>query len=164
MPNGRTGLIFDERYLGHDTGMQSTVIMRNGSFQLGPEPHPSSTYITQRIKQFLDGSGLTAQMQPISARAATDDELASYHTREFISGVRAHVEGGPIRGDWGEIDNDTPLSHGSFDAAVFAAGGGMNAVHAVMNGEVRNAYALLRPPGHHALSNRAMGFVSSIMP
>ncbi len=158
MPANRTGLVFDERYLAHDTGMQTTVVMRNSSFQLGPEPHPSSVYITQRIKQFLDGSGLTAQMQPIPARAATEDELATYHTREYIAGVRAHVEGGPMKGNWGEIENDTPLSRGSFDAAIFAAGGAMNAVQAVMNGEVRNAYALLRPPGHHALSNRAMGF------
>ena len=158
MPTNHTGLVFDERYLGHDTGMQTTVVMRHGSFQLGPEPHPSSAYITQRMKQFLDGSGLTAQMQFIPARAATEDEFAAYHTREYIAGVRAHVEGGPTKGDWGEIEMDTPLSRGSFDAARFAVGGAMNAVHAVMEGEVRNAYALLRPPGHHALSNRAMGF------
>lgn len=158
MPSNRTGLVFDERYLAHDTGMQTTVVMRNGSFQLGPEPHPSSVYITQRIKQFLDGAGLTAQMQPIPSRAAAEDELAMYHAREYIAGVRTHVEGGPMKGDWGEIEIDTPLSRGSFDAAIFSAGGAMNAVQAVMNGEVRNAYALLRPPGHHALSNRAMGF------
>lgn len=158
MPSNRTGLVFDERYLAHDTGMQTTVVMRNGSFQLGPEPHPSSVYITQRIKQFLDGAGLTAQMQPIPSRAAVEDELAMYHAREYIAGVRTHVEGGPMKGDWGEIEIDTPLSRGSFDAAIFSAGGAMNAVQAVMNGEVRNAYALLRPPGHHALSNRAMGF------
>ncbi len=158
MPIKRTGFVFDERFLAHDTGMQTTVIMRNGSFQLGPEPHPSSVYITQRIKQFLDGSGLTAQMQSIPARVANEEELAVFHTREYIAGVRAHVEGGPMKGDWGEIENDTPLSRGSFDAAIFAAGGAMNAVQSVMNGEVRNAYALLRPPGHHALSNRAMGF------
>lgn len=72
MQTNRTGLIFDERYLGHDTGVQTTVFGRNGSFQLAPEPHPSSAYITQRIKQFLDGSGLTAQMEHISARAATE--------------------------------------------------------------------------------------------
>lgn len=158
MPSNRTGLVFDERYLAHDTGMQTTVVMRNGSFQLGPEPHPSSVYITQRIKQFLDGAGLTAQMQAIPSRAAAEDELAMYHAREYIAGVRTHVEGGPMKGDWGEIEIDTPLSRGSFDAAIFSAGGAMNAVQAVMNGEVRNAYALLRPPGHHALSNRAMGF------
>ena len=158
MPIERTGLVFDERFLAHETGMQTTVLMRNSSFQLAPEPHPSSVYITQRIKQFLDGSGLTAQMQSIPARAANEDELAVFHTREYIAGVRAHVKGGPMIGDWGEIESDTPLSRGSFDAAIFAAGGAMNAVQAVMNGQVRNAYALLRPPGHHALSNRAMGF------
>ena len=158
MPIERTGLVFDERFLAHETGMQTTVLMRNSSFQLAPEPHPSSVYITQRIKQFLDGSGLTAQMQSIPARAANEDELAVFHTREYIAGVRAHVKGGPMIGDWGEIESDTPLSRGSFDAAIFAAGGAMNAVRSVMNGEVRNAYALLRPPGHHALSNRAMGF------
>ncbi len=158
MPIERTGLVFDERFLAHETGMQTTVLMRNSSFQLAPEPHPSSVYITQRIKQFLDGSGLTAQMQSIPARAANEDELAVFHTREYIAGVRAHVKGGPMIGDWGEIESDTPLSRGSFDAAIFAAGGAVNAVRSVMNGEVRNAYALLRPPGHHALSNRAMGF------
>src|SRR5437667_6793966 len=129
----RTGLIFDERYLGHDAGVQTTVLMRNGSFQLEPEPHPSSVYVTQRIKQFLDGTGLTARMQSIPARAATEDELAVYHTREYIAGVRAHVEGGPMKGSWGEIESDTPLSSGSFDAAIYAAGGAINAVQAVMN-------------------------------
>ena len=97
-------------------------------------------------------------MQPIAARAATEDELAVYHTREYIAGVRAHVDGGPARGAWGEIESDTPLSAGSFEAAIYAAGGAMNAVQAVMEGRVRNAYALLRPPGHHAMSNRGMGF------
>jgi acetoin utilization deacetylase AcuC-like enzyme len=158
MPTKRTGFIFDERYLSHDTGVQTTVVMRNGSFQLGPEPHPSSVYITRRIKEFLDGSGLTAQMEHIAARAATEEELAVYHTHEFIEGVRSHVEGGPNKGDWGEIESDTPLSQGSFDAAIGAAGGAINAVQAVMSGQIRNAYSLLRPPGHHALSNRAMGF------
>ena len=79
------------------------------------------------------------------------------HTN-LLTGVRKHVEGGPSKGDWGEIESDTPLNQGSYDAAIFAAGGAINAVQAVMSGQMRNAYALLRPPGHHALSNRAMGF------
>lgn len=157
-PTHRTGLIFDERYLRHDTGTQTTVRMRNGSFETSPEAHPSSTSITRRIKEFLDGVGLTAMMRPIAARAASDDELAVYHTREYIQRVRSHVQGGPLQGAWGEIESDTPLSSGSFDAAVYAAGGSMNGVQAIMQGEVRNAYALLRPPGHHAMRNRAMGF------
>jgi acetoin utilization deacetylase AcuC-like enzyme len=63
-----------------------------------------------------------------------------------------------MQGPWGEIDEDTVLSSGSFEAALYAAGGSINAVSAVMKGEVRNAYALLRPPGHHATKDHAMGF------
>ena len=159
MPNDSTGFVFDERFLGHDTGVQTTVEMRNGSFVLAPEPHPSAMYITQRIKQFLDGSGLTEKMLPIVARAASEDELTVYHTREYIAGIREHTEqNGPRKGAWGESEIDTPLSRGSYEAALYAAGGAMNAVGSVLQGNVRNAYALLRPPGHHAMKNRAMGF------
>jgi acetoin utilization deacetylase AcuC-like enzyme len=158
IPIRSTGFVFDERFLDHDTGMETTVTMRDGSFALAPEPHPSSVFITRRIKQFLDGSGLTAQMKPIPARAATEEELTVYHTREYIDGIRAITLGGPVKGDWGEAEFDTPLSEGSFEAALFAAGGAINAAHAVLRGEVQNAYALLRPPGHHAMKQSAMGF------
>jgi acetoin utilization deacetylase AcuC-like enzyme len=158
MLTSRTGFVFDERFLGHDTGTQTTIATRNGSFEVDPEPHPSSIYITQRIKQFFDGSGLTAQMQHISARDATDDELSVYHTPEYIVGIRAYTQGGPAKGAWGEIKGKTFLSSGSFEAALYAAGGAINAVSAVLSGEVRNAYALLRPPGHHAMRNVAMGY------
>ncbi len=158
MSTSGTGFVFDEHSLGHDTGVRTAVTMRDGSFEVAPEPHPSSLYIIQRIKQFLDGSGLTTRMHPIAARAATEDEIAVYHTREYIAGIRAHAAGGPAKGPWGEVDDETVLSRGSFEAALYAAGGSMNAVSAVMKGEVRNAYALLRPPGHHATRNRAMGF------
>lgn len=158
MPASSTGLVFDERFLNHDTGAQETVVMRAGSFAIDPESHPSSVQITRRIKQFLDGSGLTARMQPIVARAAHEDELLTYHTREYVAGIRAHTRGGPVSGDWGEIEEGTTLSAGSFEAALYAAGGAIEAVGAVLAGKVSNAYALLRPPGHHALSNHAMGY------
>jgi acetoin utilization deacetylase AcuC-like enzyme len=158
IPIRSTGFVYDERFLGHDTGMEATVSMRDGSFTLAPEPHPSSVFITQRIKQFLDGSGLTAQMKPIPARAASNDELTVYHTQEYINGIHAITNGGPLKGDWGEAELDTPLSEGSFEAALYAAGGAINIATAVMRGDVQNAYALLRPPGHHAMKRTAMGF------
>jgi acetoin utilization deacetylase AcuC-like enzyme len=162
MASLRTGFVFDERYLAHDTGTESLVQMREGSFELAPEPHPSSVVITRRTKEFLDGSGLTARMVPLEARAASEDEIAMYHTRDYIAGIRALSERGPVRGPlvmpWGEIDEDMVISRGSFEAALYAVGGALNAVSAVMEGRVHNAYALLRPPCHHATSNQALGF------
>ncbi len=80
----QTGFVFDERYLAHDTGTESRVEMRDGAFELSPEPHPSSVVITSRTKEFLDGSGLTARMTPIAARAASEDEIAMYHTLPIL--------------------------------------------------------------------------------
>src|SRR5260370_7689453 len=97
-------------------------------------------------------------MQSVAGRPAAEVELAVYQAREYIAGVRAHAEGGPMQGSWGQIEGDTPLSRGSFDAALYAAGGAMNAAQSVMHGEVRNAYALLRPPVHHSVSSRALAF------
>lgn len=158
MPLSRSGLVFDTRFLAHDTGMEATVKMRNGSFDLSPEPHPSSAFITRRIKEFLDGSGLSTQMLPIATRIATEDELSWYHSSAYIAAIRANAFGGPSQGSWGEIDEETILSPGSFDAALFAVGGALNATSAVLDGQVHNAYALLRPPGHHATHNQALGF------
>ena len=110
MPMHRTGFVFDERYLRHDTGAQSTVRMRIGSFETSPEGHPSSTGITRRIKEFLDGSGLTAMMHPIPARAASEDELAVYHKARasydsyyFKSGVRDSLRAEVYELDLGAI-------------------------------------------------------------
>ncbi|HEX4208009.1 MAG TPA: class II histone deacetylase [Ktedonobacteraceae bacterium] len=158
MPRVRSGLVFDPRFLLHDTGTESTVVTRSGSFELSAEPHPSAASITRRIKEFLDGVGLTAQMFPVPARAATENELATYHTHDYIAGIRACAGGGPKRGPWGEVDEETVLSPESFEAALYAAGGAMNAVSAVMDRTVHNAYALLRPPCHHATRNQALGF------
>ncbi|GCE24624.1 histone deacetylase [Dictyobacter alpinus] len=160
-PIRRSGLIYDQRFLAHDTGTESTVITRHGSFELTPEPHPSSSMIIRRTKEFLDGTALSAQMAPLIARPASESELTSYHTPEYIAGIRTCAERsmrGPLKARWGEIDDETVLSPGSFDAALYAAGGALNAVQAVLEGSVDNAYALLRPPGHHAMRNQAMGF------
>lgn len=154
----RTGLVYDDHFLTHDTGTETRVVTRHTTFELSPEPHPSSVAIIRRIKEFLDGSGLTKRMKPIAARPATEDELMVYHTKAYIDGMRSYAAGGPAHGTWGDVDEETVLGAGSFEAALYAAGGAMNAVDAVMDGDVRNVYALLRPPCHHAMSNQAMGF------
>jgi acetoin utilization deacetylase AcuC-like enzyme len=71
----------------------------------------------------------------------------------FISYIQAFAERG---GGW--LDADTVVSPASYDAALYAAGGAIKAVDGVMSGEVESAFALVRPPGHHAMRWEAMGF------
>lgn len=158
----QTGLVYDQRFLAHETGNEATVITRSGTFELSPAPHPSSTFILQRTKEFLDSSGLTAQLRAIPARVATLEEITVYHTQEYATGIQECAAIGPVVGPftrpWGLVDEETVISAGSYEAALYAAGGALNAVQAVLNGDVQNAYALLRPPGHHAQRDQALGF------
>ncbi|MEI6986197.1 MAG: histone deacetylase family protein [Rhodospirillaceae bacterium] len=88
------------------------------------------------------------------APRAEIDQLARVHKRDYI----AHIfESIPVHGHAG-LDADTVISPGSGEAALRAAGAACAAVDAVMGGEARNAFCAVRPPGHHAESNQAMGF------
>jgi acetoin utilization deacetylase AcuC-like enzyme len=75
------------------------------------------------------------------------------HAPEYISLVQKQAEGG---GGW--LDADTVMSPGSYNAAIYAAGGALTAVDTVMSRQVNSAFALVRPPGHHATCWQAMGF------
>jgi acetoin utilization deacetylase AcuC-like enzyme len=88
----------------------------------------------------------------ITPEAATVDQIASIHGRRYIDQVKSVCEQGG-----GYLDLDTVLSRDSYDAALMAAGGTIAAVDAVLAG-YNCAFALVRPPGHHAMPNRGMGF------
>jgi acetoin utilization deacetylase AcuC-like enzyme len=105
------------------------------------------------IHQALDSSGLNDTLMHLTARAATDAELQAAHQRDYLETIQHYIDQGG-----GYIDPDTYMNNESWEAATFAAGGLMRAVEAVMQGECDNAFALIRPPGHHATANRAMGF------
>ena len=89
----------------------------------------------------------------LSPRPASMEELETVHTPEYISYVKSKAEKG---GGW--LDPDTVMCPRSYEAALHAAGGVLVAVEAVVSGDVDNAFALVRPPGHHAIHDRAMGF------
>jgi acetoin utilization deacetylase AcuC-like enzyme len=86
-------------------------------------------------------------------RAATLEEMASAHDRDYLDGLKRICEAGG-----GQIDPDTFVSSGSWDTACLTAGAGLAAVDALRNGQGRAAFVLGRPPGHHATRDHGMGF------
>jgi acetoin utilization deacetylase AcuC-like enzyme len=97
----------------------------------------------------------TFDAELIEAKPATRDEIAFVHHPELIAGIeRVCREQAP-----GIIDYaPTYVTRSSFEDALLAAGGVITCTRAVMNGEAKNAFAIVRPPGHHAEPDRAMGF------
>ncbi len=146
-----TGFVFQELYLWHNTQNWAQIFPPGLTVQ--PGEHAENPETKRRLKNLLDVSGMTERLVPLRPRAATEEELALVHTQAHIAGIKALSEG--YGADAGAL---TPMGRGSYEIAALAVGGVMAAVDAVLAGEVRNAYALTRPPGHHALADLAMGF------
>jgi len=129
----RTAIVYHPLYLRHDTG-----------------DHPERKERLLAIMEKIDSSGL--EPVRITPDAATVDQVAKTHSQRYIEQVRTTAARGG-----GYLDLDTVVSKDSYDAALMAAGGTIAAAEAVL-GDVENAFALVRPPGHHAMPNRGMGF------
>lgn len=147
----RTGFVWDERYMWHDTGNAAAFIPAGGPVQ--PDEHVENPEPKRRLHNLLDYSGLLETLQSIEPRKATREELLRFHTGDYVDKIkRLSEESG---GDAGEL---TPFGSGSYDIARLSAGGVMEATDAVLDGTVDNAYALVRPPGHHAEADMGRGF------
>src|SRR5688500_13031084 len=116
--------------------------------------HPEHVGRIRAITRALrDHPELLTSLEHIESRHATEEDLGLVHTRAYIAQVRdlARAGGGPL-------DADTVTSEGSWDAARAGAGALLDAVDFAMSGVGRRALCAVRPPGHHALADRAMGF------
>ncbi len=101
---------------------------------------------------------LHAEIRPVDA-SALDPALARLvHTKRHIELVREVAEEADASGELRRLDVDTVVSGRSWDAALAAAGCAVDATRAVLTGKTSTAFAAVRPPGHHAESDRAMGF------
>lgn len=130
------GYVYDSIYLQHETG-----------------EHPEKPQRLVSIMDALRDEGLLSDLVRIEPRPTTREELLAVHTESHIKRVEQVALGGG-----GYLDPDTVLSPLSYQAALMAAGGTIRAVDFVVSGQVDRAFALVRPPGHHATPQRAMGF------
>lgn len=142
-----TGFVWEERFAWHDAGRASQ------SRWAQPYPALDRPESKRRLRNLVEISGLLDQLVLIPARPATEAELATFHTRDYIERVQqVSATGG---GDTGE---SACIGPDGYEVARLAAGGCIAAVEAVLTEEVDNAYALVRPAGHHAEADRGRGF------
>lgn len=142
-----TGLVWDERFGWYDAGLAST------SAWAEPYPALDRPEIKRRLWSLLQASGLAQRLMPIAARPAAPEELMYFHSPEYVERVRRLAEAGG-----GEAGENAPVGRNGFEIARLAAGGCIAAVDAVLERRVDNAYALVRPSGHHAERDRGRGF------
>jgi acetoin utilization deacetylase AcuC-like enzyme len=147
----KTGFVWHELYMWHNTWNWAQVFPPSLTVQ--PGEHAENPETKRRLRNLIEVSGLLDHLVGLKPRYATEDELARFHTRAHIAKIKAmSAENG------GDASTLTPFGRGSFEIAQLAAGGVMAAVDAVLTGQVDNAYALVRPPGHHAIADLGMGF------
>lgn len=132
------GYISHDDCLGHDTGGL----------------HPETSERLEVISNQLIMSGLDFVVVRYDAPKASREQLLRVHGAAHVDRVFAAApESGSV-----EIDGDTVMSPGTLDAALRAAGAGVMGVDLVMSGEANPVFCAVRPPGHHAERDRAMGF------
>jgi acetoin utilization deacetylase AcuC-like enzyme len=133
----RTGIVKDDKYLNHCIG----------------EDHPECPERLQVIYAMLEDPDMAGRFKEVSARSATKEELRQVHSPQYLKDLES-TEGRPFT----SLDKDTGTCALSHEAALLAAGGLCRAVGLVCSGELDNAFALIRPPGHHAERSCAKGF------
>jgi len=131
-----TLLYYDPIFLQHDTGR-----------------HPECAQRLTTVVNHLQSTTLLQQCATIPWQAATIDRLTAVHTAQHVDNIQRLAESGG-----GQVDADTVVSPSSYQAAAMAAGAVCDATDRVIQGEHSQALLLVRPPGHHALANQAMGF------
>ncbi|RLB18360.1 MAG: histone deacetylase, partial [Deltaproteobacteria bacterium] len=131
-----TGIVRDNRYLDHDPGAY----------------HPESPRRLEVLYSMID-ENFEGKFTEVSPSPAEKEMLLWIHDGSYISRVAATAGK-----EYVSLDPDTSTSPGSYEAALLAAGGLCKAISMVMSGQLDNAFAFVRPPGHHAERARAMGF------
>ena len=131
------GFVLDDVFLGHRA----------------PSGHPERPARAEAVRDALLAADIAGRGRHIAARAVTDEELARVHAPAYLDELAKAVPG---RTGW--LDADTYFSPGTWEAARLAAGATSQLAIDVMDGALSQGISVVRPPGHHATRDRAMGF------
>jgi acetoin utilization deacetylase AcuC-like enzyme len=126
-----------ERYLDHDPG----------------RGHPEAPARLRAVTLGLRRAGLVDALETVTPVAADASDLERVHPEPYHRALRSFCEAGG-----GALDADTAVVTDSWDAAVLAAGAGLEVIRRLQQGGARAGFCAVRPPGHHALASQAMGF------
>ena len=129
----KVGFVYDDIFLKHEM----------------PAGHPESPERLVKILDTLKNSDVWNKLVLLKPRRAGEEDILKVHTKEYFDTVKTFT---------GYYDPDTYISDNSFEAAMFAAGAVIEAIDRCKKGEIERAFCAVRPPGHHAEADRAMGF------
>ena len=146
-----TGFVWNERYMWHDNGSALGELPSGGNFQ--PGIHLENPETKRRLKNLLDAYAVTPQLVSLPHEPAPREHLERFHTSDYVDRVEAMS-----KTSGGFVGQSCWAGPGSYNIARLAVGGTYAAIEAVAKGHVSNAYALTRPPGHHAERDRGRGF------
>lgn len=154
MSKGRTGFFHDEKCLWH-SGKPHALIFPVGGWVQPPNAaaYAESPDSKRRLKNLMDVSGLTSVLDVRSAPPLPREDLLRVHPPHYIDQFAALSAG-----EGGDMGFEASFGPGGYDIARLSASLVTTAVDTVLTGELRNAYALTRPPGHHCLPDRGLGF------
>ncbi|WP_197919004.1 class II histone deacetylase [Thiosulfatihalobacter marinus] len=149
-----TGFFWDERCFWHSGGNYALTLPVGGLVQpLAAGGLPESPETKRRLKNLMDVTGLSDDLDMRGADPATYEELTRVHPPHYLREFKEMSDQGG-----GELGLRTPFGQGGYEIAALSAGLATAATRAVLTGEMKNAYALSRPPGHHCLPDWPNGF------
>ena len=147
-----TGLCWDDRFAIHDMGRGGIYLPIEGLLE--DDVHLDNPARIRRTRNLIRAAGLDEVLVVRAPREAGIDELLRVHSSEHVQRMRAESAAG--KGDAG--GGYTPMDARSFELALLSAGSALTALELVMEGEARNAHAMLRRSGHHAWRDSGYGF------
>ena len=148
-----TAFYSDERCFWHAGGNYAFTLPAGDLVQPIPGGLPENPETKRRLRNLIEVTGLTRHLSMRGAEPATEADLRRVHPESYLQAFKALSDAGG-----GDLGLRTPFGKGGYEIAALSAGLSTAALRAVLSGEVRNAYALSRPPGHHCTADFPNGF------